>query len=229
MNKTSSFSRKNTKTTQKTLEKWLIPPTQYDSVFVLLKPPIQTMLSYLPSFSEIFVGIRRPASFLRFPLQGWTSPSRSLHLKRCWCKLSGLFVFFVVCCCSPNPKHVYIYIYNFKHPGIKNGCSNWMIANILLGKWLETTKHPMKKKTFQDQNRMVCHGGAIHSVLLTGACWATGHSRNGCLDFQAFLPPRKSKSTIRIAIGLKAFFAFMDGHGIFHWIIANFRYLKWRY
>ena len=111
--------------------------------------------------------------------------------------------------------YVYIYIH-LKHPRIKKWLFKLDDCKHLLGKWLETTKHPLKKKTFQDQKEWFAMGGAIHSVLPTGACWATGHSKNGCLDFQAFLPPRKSKSTIRIAIGLKEFFAFMDGHGIFH-------------
>lgn len=74
-------------------------------------PNIKKMLSTSVFFGEFCRIPSDPASFLRFPLQGWTSPSRGLHLKRC-SKQTNRFGFFVlvVCCCSPNPKYVYIYI-----------------------------------------------------------------------------------------------------------------------
>ena len=113
-----------------------------------------------------------------------TSKGGNVPAERCVCVF-----FFVVCCCSPTEiMYGYMDIHIYYIPGTWNihefKCLFKLDCNFLLGKWLGITKQSVKK-------------------------WFR-------IEFQVFMyiyiyiPPRKSKSTIRIATGLKELLAFMD-------------------
>ena len=138
--------------------------------------------AFLPrSFSDIFG--RNPVVlrlFFDFRCQG----GQALHVvctsKGAQSKLSGLFFLFRWCVVAPPTRNMYVYIYiTLNIQELKNGCSNWMIANIYLGNGWKQPNTQWKRRHFRIKKNGL-PWGAIHSVLPTGACWATGHSKNGC-------------------------------------------------